>query len=274
MTDLPNITPAEMYEQFYGPIIFQPCAEILVGHAWPKPGENVLDLACGTGIVTRLVAEKVGSIGKVVGVDNNPNMLAAARHIPALQGAQIEWIEGDAGSMDLPGSSFDLVTCQQGLQFFTDPSAALANARRVLKPEGRIALALWRDIDHHPVYKPLTEIEAKHLEPLGLDYADIVAPFSLGESNQIRTLLKEAGFTSIDIIPHSITIRAPYADTFIQNLEYAYAAVIPQFMEDPQAFWTYLEAVSSEMQPILQNYRDGDGLVFPMPTYIATACPI
>jgi hypothetical protein len=104
-------------------------------------------------------------------------------------------------------------------------------------------------------------------------YADIVAPFSLGESTEIRRLLKEAGFTSIDIIPYSITIQAPSADTFIRYLEYAYAAVIPQFMSDPQAFWTYLEAVSQEMEPILQDYRDGDGLVFPMPTYIVTACP-
>jgi ubiquinone/menaquinone biosynthesis C-methylase UbiE len=274
MTYLPDMSPVEMYEKFYGPMIFQPCAEVLIDYAPPKPGEIVLDLACGTGIVTRLAAAKVSPGGRVVGVDINPDMLAAARRIPASEGAQIEWIEGGAGSVELPGSSFDLVTCQQGLQFFKNPSAALTNARRVLKQEGRIALALWRDIDHHPVYKPLTEIEAKHLGPLGVDYADIVAPFSLGESTEIRRLLKEAGFTSIDIIPHSITIRSPSADTFIHNLEYAYAAVIPQFMNDPQAFWTYLKAVSSEMQPILQNYRDGDGLVFPMPTYIATACPI
>jgi SAM-dependent methyltransferase len=104
-------TPAEMFDQYFGPALFTPWAHVLLEYAAPQPGERVLDLACGTGTVARHVVPVVGATGKVVAVDISPDMLAAARSHPAPEGAPIEWRAGDATSLDLPDDAFDLVLC-------------------------------------------------------------------------------------------------------------------------------------------------------------------
>src|SRR5207249_9974538 len=104
---------------------------------------RVWEVACGTGVVTRAAAKRVGPSGHVVGVDLNPGMLAVARSLPAPAGAPIEWFERSALDLRLPDSSFDAVLCQQGLQFFPDKSLALREMRRVLVRGGRLALSVW-----------------------------------------------------------------------------------------------------------------------------------
>jgi SAM-dependent methyltransferase len=116
---------AEIYKRHMVPAIFGPWAEDLVACAAPQPGERVLDVACGTGVVARLVAQRVGPAGQVVGLDLNPGMLTVARALPPSQGAMIAWREGNASAIPLADAAFDLVLCQQGLQFFPDRPAAL-----------------------------------------------------------------------------------------------------------------------------------------------------
>ncbi len=125
----PALSPVESYQEYVVGSIFAYWTPRLLAHAQARPGEHVLDVACGTGIVARSVAPLVGAQGQVVAVDYNPAMLAMARTIPAPTGAAIEWREGDAA--DLPDCCFDLVTCQQGLQFFPDRAAAVREMRRV-----------------------------------------------------------------------------------------------------------------------------------------------
>ena len=137
-------TPAEIYEQHMVPAIFARWAPDLVGAAGVRTGQRVVDVACGTGAVARLLAERVGTTGKVTGLDVNPAMLAVARLSAPSQ--SIEWLDGSAVKMPLPDAIFDAVVCQQGLQFFPDRPAALSEMRRVLKPGGRLALSCWRSI--------------------------------------------------------------------------------------------------------------------------------
>ena len=134
---------AELYERYVARYILAPWAPLLVDGARLAEGERVLDVACGTGVVTRAAAKRVGPSGHVVGVDLNPGMLAVARSLPAPAGAPIEWIERSALDLRLPDASFDAVLCQQGLQFFPDKALALRNMRRVLKHGGRLALSVW-----------------------------------------------------------------------------------------------------------------------------------
>ena len=108
------------------------------------PGDRVLDVACGTGVVARAAAERVGRGGRVVGVDINPGMIAVARSLPAATtGAPIQWHERSALDLQLTDVSFDVVVCQQGLQFFPDKAIALKEMRRVLDHGGRIAVSVW-----------------------------------------------------------------------------------------------------------------------------------
>ena len=118
-------SPAEVYERYLGRAIADPFTRVLLDCAGPQPGERVLDLAAGTGSVARHVAPIVGTEGRVVAVDINAAMLAVGRALPAPAGPPVEWREGDAVDLDLPDQSFDLVLCQQGLQFFPDRAAAV-----------------------------------------------------------------------------------------------------------------------------------------------------
>ena len=135
----------ELYERYLVPAITSVWAADLIGRARPNPGEAALDIACGTGAVTRLAAERMVS-GRVVGLDFNPGMLAVARSVPN-SGVAIEWFEGSALSLPFDDSSFDVVFCQLGLQFFPDRPLALREMKRVLVPSGRIALSVYSAIE-------------------------------------------------------------------------------------------------------------------------------
>src|SRR5262245_54532081 len=105
----------ELYERDLVPAIFAPWAEALVDVGALHLGERILDVACGTGVVARYAAQRVGSTGQVVGLDLNAAMLGVARAVPAAAGAPIEWLEGNATVLPLPDRTFDVVLCQQGL---------------------------------------------------------------------------------------------------------------------------------------------------------------
>ncbi len=135
---------AELYERYVVPYLFAAWAQELVEQMDLRPGERVLDVACGTGIVARNAAEKVGTSGTVTGLDINPGMLAVAGNLRLPAGTpSIQWVECSALDMQLEDASFDVVLCEQGFQFFPDKSVALKEMRRVLVPRGRLAISVW-----------------------------------------------------------------------------------------------------------------------------------
>jgi ubiquinone/menaquinone biosynthesis C-methylase UbiE len=266
-------TPAEAYREYFGPAIFEPLTDHLVPRARPTTGERVLDLACGTGIVTRRLAAAVGAMGRVAGVDLNPAMLEVARAIPFSARAGIEWREGDGSDTGLPDGAFDLVTCQQGLQFFPDRAGGVAEMHRVLAGDGRVALALWRGPEHHPLYEALADAEEPRLRSLGADVTreDLERPFSLGDPGTVRALLADAGFREIRIDEVTVEARFPEPERFVERLEYAYAAVVPQFAEDPVAFARYLEEIAADTRDLVAIYHRDDHVIVPMHALIVTA---
>lgn len=262
-------TPQELFERFFGPTIFVPWTEILLGKAEPRPGERVLDLACATGTVARHVAPAVGPEGTVVGLDLDPGMLAVARETSASEGARVEWREGDAMDLDLPDEAFDLVLCQQGLQFFPDPLAALREAKRVLVDGGRIALSVWQPLERHPVYAALLGAEARHLSE---DLAEVATPFMFGDDDRLRFLMRKAGFDGVEVVEETLEVAFPDPDTFVALTVMAGAAVIPAFAQgEPEERRRLIEAVARECEAVLREHRDGDVLRFPMPNYVGTA---
>lgn len=197
-------------------------------------------------------------------------MLAVARALPAPAGATIAWLEGNALSLTLPDDAFDLVLCQQGLQFFPSRAAALREMRRVLTEGGRVVISVWQALHRHPVYEALFAATARHL---GAPIADVEVAFSLGDADELRTLLREAGFRRIEITPRSLTIHLPSPERFVQLTVLGAATSIPAFAHLNAATRSALvEAVTGETQTVAQRYRDGDKLTFPMSTHIAVAC--
>ena len=159
----------EIYEQSLVSAIFAPFAEGLVALAAPPSGARVLDVACGTGVVTRAAAQRVGTTGRVVGLDLSAAMLAVARVVPSEPGAIIEWHEGNALALPFPDQTFDLVTCQQGVQFFPDRAAGLREMHRVLASGGRVALSIWGPLQRSPGFTILADALARHVAPGLLD---------------------------------------------------------------------------------------------------------
>lgn len=269
-----TLNPTQAYQTYFGPAIFEPLAGQLLAVAAPAAGERVLDVACGTGILTRRAAVHAGPAGRVVGVDINPSMIETARSIMAAEGsAPTEYRHGDGTALDEPSGAYDVAFCQQGLQFFPDREAGARELRRVVRDGGRAVVAVWQGIDRHPLYAALADAEEPHLAALGvaLSRQELIAPFSLGDAEELRDLLAAAGFAGVSLRQASIEARFTDADRFVERLEYAYAAVVPAFAQDPDAFQAYLERISADTRSVVAEYRVGAEVVVPMHANIAVA---
>jgi SAM-dependent methyltransferase len=199
---------AVRYQDVIVPGIMGPFAEALVKVLAPRTGEAILDVGCGTGAATRIVAEAVGRPGRVVGLDLNPGMLAVARGIdqaeavaatdggtPPPARASIEWLEASALEMPLADRSFDAVVAAQVLQFIPDVGAVAAEMRRVLRPGGRLAASVWRGLDRNPYFA--AQVAAVRGR-LGEDAGDALsAGFHMTDPEPLTAALTEAGFEDV-----------------------------------------------------------------------------
>jgi SAM-dependent methyltransferase len=156
---------AEKYEATLVPVIFQPWAHELIRRAMPVDGEHILDLACGTGAVSLEIAGAGVSPGSLTGVDISPDMLAVARSKAEAVGLTSEWLVADAAHLPFPDASFDLAFCQQALQFFPDRPAALGELRRILKPGGRVAFCVQRELSLNPLLQSQAATLEKYAGP-------------------------------------------------------------------------------------------------------------
>jgi SAM-dependent methyltransferase len=196
---------AELFERYLVPTITAKWAEDLLDRAQPCEGETVLDIACGTGIVARLAAKRMGR-GSVTGLDLNTGMLAVARSVPT-EGAAIIWIEGSALELPFTTDSFDLIFCQQGLQFFPDQRKALGEIYRVLNGEGRAALSVYSRIERTPGANAFVLALD---DVLGRDASQIKrGEHSFNDGTQLEALLRGSGFNAVDVQTVEQTIVFP-----------------------------------------------------------------
>ena len=256
---------AELYERYHVPAIVGPWAVDLVSLASLRQGDRVLDVACGTGVVARLAAQHTGESGKVVGLDLNAGMLAVARSLPPVPGAPIEWREGSALAMPFPDDSFDLVLCQQGLQFFPDRLAALREMHRVLAPGGRLVLSVFRPLERNPFQVAIVEALTRHMGPQAA--APLRAAFSLGSAEELRALIAGAGFRDVAIRPVSKTHRVGPADDFVRG----WLAGSPMAEAVARADDGTRAALFRDVTGALLPYIHAGDLAFPMEAHIALA---
>jgi ubiquinone/menaquinone biosynthesis C-methylase UbiE len=269
MNQIPPGNPALAYDQYFVPAMFLPWASALMRHATPKPGNRVLDVACGTGIVSREVAKAVGPDGEVVGLDVNPGMLAVARSHQPSPGAKIRWQEGDARALLFQDGSFDLVLCQHGMQFVPDRAAAVREMRRVLTPSGRAVVMVLQSLSSHPVFEVLMKSVAAHLS---VPLATAAIPFAMSDPEHLRSLFTAAGFGKTEIHEESITASFPGVQRFVPMAAMSSAAAIPAFAQlgEPDRA-ALLDQVRADVEPTLSRYRQDDLVSFPMFAHIAVA---
>lgn len=268
MTQQPTASPADTYENYLGPALFTPCARLLLAKAAPLPGEKAIDVACGTGIAARYLAPALGHDGHITGIDISPPMLSVARRkVP--DNPTVDWREGSADELPVDSQSVDLVVCQQGLQFFPDRLGAAREMHRVLKPQGRAALAVWAGLEEHEVFRILMEAEAAYLD---VPVESIAVPFSLGDPAAIKQLLYDAGFSEVDLDEATFNAELPDPERFIEQIVLAGAAVIPELNEDdPAERAALIEAVSEASRDALKPYQVDGYMRVPMDTYLVTA---
>jgi len=198
------------YERFFVPAIGAPLATDLIRLAALRPGERVLDVACGTGVVARLASQRVGATGTVAGLDINPGMLAVARSAtPA--GMPIEWHEASAETMPLPDAVFDVVLCQMGLQFMPDKHAVLREMQRVLVRGGRLVLNLPGPIPR--LFTIMEDVLARHVGPEAAGFINHV--FSLHDAAEIQNLVSGAGFHDVAVQADTKSLRLPAPEEFL-----------------------------------------------------------
>jgi ubiquinone/menaquinone biosynthesis C-methylase UbiE len=255
-------TAAENYERYFVPAIGAPFAADLVESSGLRQGDRVLDVACGTGIVARLAASRVGSTGRVTGLDLNPGMLAVAASITPPEMA-VEWREANAEAIPLADETFDVVFCQFGLQFVSDKRRALHEMGRVLAPDGRLAVNLPGPTPD--VFAIIDDALARHIGP---DAAAFVrAVFALHDHSEIRRLLDAAGFREIAIRAIAKTVHAPSAADFLWGYIHStpLAGILAQASADRRA------ALERDVVTASGRFVTSLGLTFEQGVVAATA---
>jgi ubiquinone/menaquinone biosynthesis C-methylase UbiE len=258
----------ELYERYLVPAITSKWAADLVDRANPIDGEAVLDVACGTGIVARLAAERMLR-GHVVGLDLNPGMLAVAR-TARQTGAPIEWIEGSVLELPFDHGSFDVVLCQLGLQFFPDRPLALREMRRVLRPSGRIALSVFSAIEETPAAYAYVQALDHHLGP-GAS-ATKRAEHMFRASDEVESVLTQEGFEQVTVETVTKRIDFPSVLEYVRFQLTATPMAALLSNRSDRGRTEAIEAIASHAESLLDpEMLRGGRFSFPQVALVATA---
>jgi SAM-dependent methyltransferase len=257
---------AEAYERYLVPAIFAGWAADLVDLAAPRTGERVLDVACGSGIVARTAAPRVGPSGTVVGIDINPGMLDVAREAAAAVTPAIAWQEGKAEALPFDDDSFDVVICQQGLQFSLEQRQAVEEMRRVLAPRGRLVVAAWAGAEQHAGWRAFDLTLGRHL---GTELTeDLQSVHALGDIDRLRDLFNGAGFAEHRIRLAARNVRFPSVEGLLQQI----AAISPPVAAAvADAGDEGRTALLDDLEAAMRPHTDDDGVTFPFESYVVTA---
>jgi ubiquinone/menaquinone biosynthesis C-methylase UbiE len=221
----------------------------------------VLDVACGTGIVARLAAERVGSSGSVAGLDVNAGMVAIARSVAAGGQVPIRWYETTAESIPLPDATFDVVFCQLGLMFVADKQAAVREMRRVAVPGGRVLISVPTPT---PFFDVLDAAFERHL-PAGDGF--VRAVFSLNDTGEVERLLRGAGFEDFSVRREALVLQLPSAREFL----WQYVQSTPLAGLVAQAESDVLAALERDVVSGWQRWARDGGLASQQGMIVATA---
>jgi ubiquinone/menaquinone biosynthesis C-methylase UbiE len=250
----------EMYERWLVGPLFRPWAEALVEEMRVAASDRVLDIACGTGIVARIASQRARH---VVGVDISAGMLAVARNVAP----NVDWREGNATALPLrTGEQFDVVLCQQGLQFFADKPAAAAQMRAELAPGGRLAVSVWRADDEMPLLRELRLVAERHVGPI----AD--QRYNFGDAAALEALLRDAGLRDMQSKTLSRTLRFTDGASFLRLNAMALVGMSAagKAMDEQQRL-SAVDAIVDDSADLASAHTERSVLTFEMRTNLATA---
>ena len=259
-----QIAAATTYEELQVPSLFQRWAPRIVEAARVKSGDRVLDVACGTGVVAREAALRVGINGCVAGLDAGAGMLAVAQQVAP----SIEWRLGKAESLPYGDATFDAVVSQFGLMFFENRILAIEEMLRVLVPGGRLAVAVWDSLENSQAYPNVVAVLTRLV---GEEAADALkSPFSLGDKTELTALFEDAGAAGVEVTTHSGKAQFPTINAMVEADLRGWLPLMGVHLTEAQ-----IEATLREIEQEISEYIAEDGrVIFEAPAHIVTAMKV
>jgi len=256
------VETAEIYESKFVPALFADWAPHVVDMGDVTVGQSVLDVACGTGIVARTAAERVGLEGRVVGVDLNPSMLSVAERVcPG-----VELRQADVSELPFANGTFDAVLCQMALMFFPDRAIAISEMGRVVKPQGTAVVMVPSSLDAQPAYRLLVELAARHAGPDAI--AMLSAYWACGDLDELLGTVRAAGLEVLSTRTRMGTCRFESIDDFVA-VEVESTPVLERLTDEQY------NALRREANDVLGEFTDADGrALVPIEGHLVAARPL
>lgn len=251
---------ATIYESKFVPAIFADWASPLADAADLGPGQSVLDVARGTGIVARTAADRVGPTAKVVGLDLNEGMLTVARRVRP----DLEWRRGDAAALPFPDDSFDVVLCQSALMFFPDATLALQEMGRVCKPDGVVGVQVYGGLDAQPAYGPWVDMVARHA---GAEAIRLLSTYWVhGELRALENRFDSAGLHVKAVHTRIGTARWASIDELVRT-EVESTPLVERISDEVYT------RIREESREVLGRFQTDTGAEIPMAGHLVVARP-
>jgi SAM-dependent methyltransferase len=259
----------DMYERYIVATLTAALAQDLVTRVALTPGEQVLDVACGTGAVTRQAAQAVGPTGQVIGLDINAGMLRVARTLAPPAHTTLTYREGSALALPFPAATFDVVLCQHGLEFFSDCGRSVQEMARVLRPEGRVGVRVWRALEYQPFHGAVLAALDRHLwgGQDGPSRTAFAQPFSYGDAEQLDAVIRDAGLHAIDVQVSTMPIRLGANATDLLG----YLSALPVGSEIATMEETARRAMLHEAITALHPFVEAEAFVIPAESHVVLA---
>lgn len=250
--------------------ILQPVCQALLDHATPEGCVSALDVGCGGGSQSLMLARRLGSQAKVLGVDISGPLLEVARgKVTDGDAASLSFLQADASDHPFEPGSFDLLFSRFGVMFFDDPVGAFSHMRKALRPGARLAFCCWQAMMANDWTRIPLQAALQHVAPPEAPDPHAPGPFAFADPERLRDILQSAGFEDIQLVPFNREVRFSEAPSLKESVrELAMIGPVSRLLaeQEPEVVERVLVAMEEVMAPF---YQDG-GLAMPAAIWFVT----